>query len=181
MKVCNKCKTSKDYSEFKASIYTSDGYFNACKKCTKSYKKRVTKKSIVDNLNKIIKATKKIENRELKKDGKKICSGCEKIIASSSTYCNDCLKIWNINNKEKRKEYYKEYKEKNKDKILEYAKQYVKERRKKEKEENKDYKEIQAKRMREYYALNKEKMAKIQRDYYYKKKLEKENKTDVTS
>ena len=194
MKTCSKCEIEKDYSEFKTSIHTKDGYFNACKKCTRGRKKctrgrkkRETKSSILDTLNKIIKATKKVENRVLRKDNKKICSGCEKIINSNMVYCKDCVKErrknWNINNKES----VEKYKQKNKDKILEYARQYASERRKRERAENNNYKEIQAEKMREYYFLNKERIKEYQKEYeknnrekirerrrelYHKKKLE---------
>lgn len=128
MKTCTKCGETKDFSEFYKNKNSKDGYYCACKECTKNRQKE-KKKNLIMQLKAQIRVSVTIENKILKPEGKKICSSCKNIFSLSdikkSGYCKSCSKTISL------KRYYdcndkiKEYRDSNKDKMKEYQKKYV--------------------------------------------------------
>ena len=85
---------------------------------------------------------------------------------------------WHEDNKDKMKEYMKEYKEQNKDKMKEYReqnkdkiKQQVKEYQEQNKDKIKEYREQNKDKMKEYREQNKDKIKQQVKEYYQKIKI----------
>ena len=162
MKACSKCKIEKPFEAFSKHIKTRDGYRCHCKECVKKRYLEL-KKSPLMQLEKQIRSSILLENKLLFKEGKKLCSRCNGIFLiddlKRERYCEKC-----------KLEFDKEHYEKNKDKCKEYKKEYWEEYKDKNRDKinkkNKEYRENN----KEYY-----------KEYRLKKKLEKENQTDVTS
>ena len=72
--------------------------------------------------------------------------------------------------KEKKREYYKKYKEENKEKIREQNKKWREENKDKIREQNKKWREENKDKIAEYYELNKEKIRKQQREHRKEKR-----------
>ena len=72
--------------------------------------------------------------------------------------------------KEKKREYYKKYKEENKEKIREQNKKWREENKDKIREQNKKWREENKDKIAEYYELNKEKIRKQQREQHKEKR-----------
>ena len=158
MKIYSKCGIEKSFDDFHRNKNTPDGYSYACIKCLK-LRSLELKKNPLMQLEKQIRSSVKLENKLLRRENKKLCTGCKEIFLIddlvSGVICKEC-----------NTEYGKEYYEKNKEKMIEYSKEY-REKNKEKIRENERY-------CRE---KNKEKNKEYQREYRLKKKLEKQNNT----
>ena len=126
-KICRICGKLKELVDFHKKKGTSDGHRNECKECVKVIKLKYLdkekqadydKRRYEENRDKVLERKKEyhIENRE-------------EILKKKKEYRN------NINNKEKAKDYSKEYREKNPD----YGKNYIKEYKKNNREKYYEY------------------------------------------
>ncbi len=122
---CSKCKENKDIKYFWKKSSTKTGYNNWCKECCK-ISARVSNKTPKQLLEASLKNATVLENKILKKDGKKICSTCKEIFEfkkATETRCKKCESIK-----------YKKYIAKNPRKVdKEYHKEYMREYRKNKK------------------------------------------------
>jgi hypothetical protein len=147
-KICNKCTIEKNVEYFFKNSRAEDGYNNICKEC----RKKVNKKYYDKNIEKIKKY------RESKKNEQKTYM---KIYYHNNL---DNIKLYKDKNSEilliKRKEYY----EKNKKIILESAKKRNIQNKEKRQEYNKQYRgnnlDLEKRRWKEYYEKNKNELIK---------------------
>jgi len=161
MKKCSKCGDIKEFSEFYEKKGRKDGLYSECKTCVKHRNKEL-KTNPEMQLQKAITQSIILENKLLKKDGKKICNCCKNIfeITTTSRYCEECQKKYYEKNKEKIKYESREYYGNNKEKVSEQHKKHYEKNKEKMIEQRKEYNE-----------KNKEKIRKQQREYRLKKKL----------
>ena len=181
MKTCIKCKIEKPFEAFSKNKNSKDGHAYECKECMKARAKRLKQDPLMQ-LEKQIRSSVKLENRLLKREGKKLCAACKRVFLiedlSSEIICKECSRIrykeYYKKNKEKInekvKEYHKEYCKENKEKIREYQeknKEKIREYRKKYNQKNKE--KINEKN-KEYRDKNKEKAKEYRKEYYEKNK-----------
>lgn len=119
MKICNKCKESKDESSFHKSARF--GLYPTCKQCVSDRRKELK----LDNVLKIKTELHKIvlvENKILKQQGLSQCHTCrvEIPISKSNHYCPDCQKAQREKDREKVLARKKAYRDKNKEKQKAY-------------------------------------------------------------
>ena len=176
MKICNRCKETKELSEFCKNKRKYDGYNTTCKKCVKE-KKQILRESPLLQLKKAVRSSIIIENRMLFKEEKRLCSMCGNIFSINERNVFYCIKCRDKNykeNKEKIAEQQKEYREKYKEQIVKQKKEYYEENKEKineqKKEHYKENKEKIAEQQKEYYENNKEKRAEKQKEYYEENK-----------
>jgi len=168
MKQCTKCGEIKEFSEFNKNKSINDGFSSQCKNCINNRNKEL-KTNAEMQLKKSIAQSIFLENKILKKDGKRVCSGCKNIfeITSTSALCKEC------NNKIVRT-----YEEKNKEKTTERQRKYYKKNKEKvHKRLNEHYennKETILEQQKQYREKNKDKLKEYRKQYRLKKKLEKE-------
>ena len=119
VKVCGKCKTEKEETEFNKFKHSKDGFSWSCKSCIKVYKKEYynLNKKFVDDKNKKWRDNNKEHSKEYRKKYYKL----------NKEYCDEKNKKWSNENKELVKDYNKKYRIKNKEKIKEYKKKYIEE------------------------------------------------------
>lgn len=154
MKICNKCKETKDYSAFNKSARF--GLYPTCKECISKRRKQLKTENMLKiktELHKIV----LVENKILKQQGLSQCHTCRAEIPMSNTnhYCKDCQKA---------------QREKDKEKVLAQKKAY----RDKNKEKQKAYRDSRKEIQREYdarrYQLQKENINKKNKERYKQKK-----------
>lgn len=113
-KLCNKCNTTKEITEFQKDKSKKDGFYPSCKECrkksldnplTKQKKKEYMKKYWQENKEKLIEQNKQYRNENLDK-------------------CLETCRNYYKNNKEKCLENKQEYYLKNKETIKQYRKEY---------------------------------------------------------
>ena len=119
MKICNKCKQTKDESEFNNSIRF--GLYPTCKSCISKRRKELKTENILKiktELHKIV----LVENKILKQQGLSQCHTCRAEIPMSKTnhYCSECQKAQRERDKEKVLASKKAYRDKNKEKQKAY-------------------------------------------------------------
>lgn len=121
MKICNKCKKTKDESEFNNSARF--GLYPTCKSCISKRRKELKVENILKiktELHKIV----LVENKILKQQGLSQCHTltCRAEIPMSKTnhYCYDCQKAQREKDKEKVLASKKAYRDKNKEKQKAY-------------------------------------------------------------
>lgn len=128
LKICNKCRSEKDISQFNKSIRF--GLYPTCKSCISERRKELKlEKSlrIKTELHKIL----LVENKILKYEGLSQCHTCRAEIPLSKTnhYCLDCQKEQRESNKEKVLASKKAYRDRNKEKQKAYRDARKEERR----------------------------------------------------
>jgi hypothetical protein len=154
MKVCNKCKETKDESEFYKGKKRPGGRQATCKDCCRKYREE-HKKEVVEykkrhyqqNKNKILE-----KNKEYREEHR------EEVVKQKKKYHEE--------HREEIAEYQKKYRDGHKEEIAEYRKENrdsILEQCKKYRIENKE--EI-AKHKKKYHEKNKEKIAKYNAEYY---------------
>ena len=160
MKICTKCKVEKPFEAFWRDKSKPDGLHHFCIECDK-LRNLELKKNPLMQLEKEIRSSVILENKLLKRENKKLCTGCKEVFLIddlvNGVVCKECNREYYEKNKEKINEQQNKYYEKNKEKKREYSREY--------REKNKEKK-------REYRLKNKEKTREYQREYRLKKKLE---------
>lgn len=151
MKICNRCKETKELSEFWKDKRKKDGYSIVCKDCRKKATKELAL-SPESQLRKTITSSIIIENKILLRENKRICCKCYSISSLTGMvgrYCLNCANSYN-----------KEYHAKNKDNLNEKNRKYSEDNREKLKEYAREYriknKETISKKRKEKYKVSKE-------------------------
>jgi len=133
MKICIKCRKSKDYSQFYKDKTRKDGYQNTCTPCRRE-QKGIIKREIEREIERKKAFYKKEKQREFDSHWSKFranWTACEIYKNwAKKRHLKQTLK-WGKKNPKKRKEIAKKYKENNKDKIKESRRIWIKNNREK--------------------------------------------------
>lgn len=145
MKTCNRCKETKELSEFGKDKTKKDGARTICKDCDRKREQNL-KTSHLAKLEKAVTSCTITTNRILFQEDKRICCQCNNIFSIYSSQRYSCKKCYHENakkyskeNKEKIAEQQKEYYEKNREKVNEYHKKYYEKNKEKIREKKKEY------------------------------------------
>lgn len=116
MKICNRCNTNKDNTDFSKKGRNKDGLSNWCKCCSKEYLKLyyINNKESLNGKNRE-NYYKNVENYKLKS---------KEYREKNKEYYSEYFKEYYLDNKEKLNEYKKEYYQENKPEYLERSKSW---------------------------------------------------------